>query len=48
MEKFIQDEMKNMTVLGNRLSLASSLREDKESELDALADAIIESMKEEG
>lgn len=47
MEKFLQEEMKNMTVLNSRLSLASSLHADKASELDALADAIIESMEEE-
>lgn len=47
MEKFIQDEMKNMTVLSSRLSLASSLKAEKANELDMLADAIIESMEEE-
>ena len=47
MEKFIQDEMKNMTVLSSRLSLASTLKAEKASELDVLADAIIESMEEE-
>ena len=39
--------MKNMTVLGDRLSLASALHADKASELDSLADAIIESMAQE-
>ena len=47
MEKFIQDEMKNMTVLSSRLSLASALKAEKASELDVLADAIIESIEEE-
>lgn len=47
MEKFIQNEMKNMTVLSSRLSLASTLKAEKANELDVLADAIIESMKEE-
>jgi len=47
MEKFIQDEMKNMTVLSSRLSLASTLKAEKAGELDVLADAIIESMEEE-
>ena len=47
MEKFIQDEMKNMTVLSSRLSLASTLKAEKANELDVLADAIIESMSEE-
>ena len=47
MHKFLEDEMKNMTVLGDRLSLASALHADKASELDSLADAIIESMAQE-
>ena len=47
MHKFLEDEMKNMTVLGDRLSLASSLHADKAAELDSLADAIIESMAKE-
>lgn len=47
MEKFIQNEMKNMTVLSSRLSLASTLKTEKANELDVLADAIIESMEEE-
>ena len=47
MPKFLEDEMKNMTVLGDRLSLASALHADKASELDSLADAIIESMAQE-
>ena len=34
-----------MTVLNERLSMSSALKGDKETELDALADAIIESMK---
>ncbi len=44
MQKFIEDELKNMTVLGDRLSLASALRPDKAAELESLADAIVESM----
>lgn len=47
MEKFIQEELKNMTVLDSRLSLASTLKAEKASELDVLADAILESMEEE-
>jgi flavorubredoxin len=46
MEKFLSDELKNMTVLGSRLSMASSLQADKEAELDALANAIAESIGE--
>lgn len=45
MQKFIDGELKNMTVLNERLSLASALHGDKVTELDALADGIIESMK---
>lgn len=45
MQKFVDDELKNMTVLNERLSLASALHPDKEIELDALADSIVESIK---
>ena len=45
MQKFADEELKGMTVLNERLSLASSLRPDKAVELDALADSIVESMK---
>ena len=45
MQKFLDDEMKGMTVLNERLSLASSLGEGKEAELDALANAILASMQ---
>ena len=44
MQRFINDELKNMTVLNERLSMASSLQEDKETELDNLVEAIIESI----
>ena len=44
MHKFIDEELKNMTVLNERLSLASSLKADKATELDALADALVESV----
>ncbi len=46
MQKFIDEELKNMTILNERLSIASSMGADKTIELDALADAIIDSMKE--
>lgn len=45
MQKFVDEELKDMTVLNERLSLASALNVDKATELDALADAIVESMK---
>ena len=44
MQKFIDGEMKNMTILNERLSLASSLKPDKATELEALADALVESL----
>ena len=44
MEKFINEEMKNMTVLNERLSLASSLQGDKAAELDALASTLADSL----
>lgn len=45
MQKFVDEQLKNMTVLNERLSLASSLRPEKEGELEALADSIVESLK---
>ena len=45
MQKFIDEEMKNMTVLNERLSMASSLSDDKAVELDALADALVDSIQ---
>ncbi len=46
MQKFLNEEMKDMTVLNERVTMASSLHEDKEIELDALVDSILDSMKE--
>lgn len=45
-QKFVDEELKNMTVLNERLSLASALNADKVTELNALADSIIESINE--
>ena len=45
MQKFLDEEMKNMTILNERLSLASSLKADKAAELEALADALVESLQ---
>ncbi len=47
MQKMLDEQLKDMTVLNSRLSLASSLNGNKSGELDALADAIIASMKKE-
>ena len=44
MQKFVDEEMKNMTVLNERLSLASALNDSKAVELDTLATAIVESV----
>ena len=44
MQKFIDEEMKDMTVLNERLSMASSLHADKAVELEALANALLESV----
>lgn len=46
MEKYINEEMKNMTVLSDRLSMASSLGPDKAIELDRLAQSIVDSVNE--
>lgn len=46
MQKFVEEELKNMTVLNERLTVASNLHPDKLSELEAMADAIVESIKE--
>ncbi|MCF0146448.1 MAG: FprA family A-type flavoprotein [Eubacterium sp.] len=46
MSKFITDEMKNMKLLNNRLSLASSLHADKAAELESFADMIMKSFEE--
>lgn len=48
MQKYIDEELKNMTVLNERLSIASSMGADKATELDVLADAIVESVTAEG
>lgn len=42
MQKFIDEELKDMTVLNERLSIASSMGADKNVDLDALAEAIID------
>lgn len=45
MQKFLSEEMKNISVLNERVSIASSLGADKETELTTLADAILASMQ---
>ena len=45
MQKFLDEEMKNMTVLNERVSLSSALSSEKEAELDFMADAIADRVK---
>ncbi len=45
MQRFLDGELRDMTVLNERLSLASTLNSGKAAELEALADCIIGSMK---
>ena len=40
------DDMKQMSVLNERLTMVSSLNEEKIDEMDVLVDGIIESMKD--
>ena len=42
MEKFLDEEMKCMTILNQRITIASSMDGGKADELDSLADAIVE------
>ena len=46
MQKFLEEEMKNITVLNERLSLASALNDGKEGELETLAQAVLDSVQE--
>ena len=46
MQEFLDGQVKRMTVLTERLSMASALSADKAGELEALADAILESMQQ--
>lgn len=45
MHKFITEELKDMTVLNDRLTLTSSLGSDRAADLEKLADAIVASVK---
>ena len=42
---FLSDEMKEMSILNEQVTILSSLSEDKASEMDGLAEAIIDTMK---
>jgi flavorubredoxin len=45
MREFLENEMKGITVLDEKLTLNSAMNEDNLADLDALADSIIASMK---
>lgn len=45
MQEFIEQNLKRSKVLDEKLSIASAMDEDKESELDALVDSLVESLK---
>ena len=45
MQEFVENELKDMTVINDRLSMASALHPEKTKELDRLVDAILESME---
>ena len=47
MQKFLEEEMNDMDVLNERLSIASTLQSNKLSELEALAKEIVDSFKDE-
>lgn len=44
MEAFLDEELKLMDVIGDRVTVSSSLNDSTEKELDGLADAIVESI----
>jgi hypothetical protein len=45
MQRYVEDNMKDMNVLNERVTIASSMKESGAKELDALADAIVEATK---
>ena len=45
MHKFIDEQLRNSTILNERLTLASTMGNDKAAELEVLADAIVESVQ---
>lgn len=45
MQEFIEQNLKRSKVLDEKLSIASAMNEDKVSELEALADSLVESLK---
>lgn len=47
MEKYVNEKLKKMTVLGDRVTMASSLKADQAADLDALAQTIVDSVQKE-
>jgi len=45
-EEFLNNQLKEMTVLSGRVTVNSTVNESSDRELDELADAVIESVKE--
>ena len=45
MQKYIEENMPDMTILNERLTIASSLQEDKEIDLENMTQAIVDSME---
>ena len=45
MENFIKEELKNTTILNERICVASSLLSDEDGQLDAMADSIVASLE---
>ena len=45
MQQFLENEMKDIKVLDERLSLNSSMVEDNLADLDAVADSIVQATK---
>ena len=46
MQDFLNNELKDMTILNERLSLASAMKEEQEDDLTSLAEAIRDSLNE--
>lgn len=45
MQKFIDDNLQNMTILNERVTMASALHEDKQQEMEQLAQALADSVQ---
>ena len=45
MREFLENELRDITLLDEKLTLNSSLTEDNDSDLDAMAESLIESLK---